>query len=56
MQAQSGSENNLNQMAISEDDHALLEKFHEELSLITMEECISCREKWFDIVKEYASL
>jgi hypothetical protein len=49
MQAQSGSENDLNQMAISEDDRALLQKFHEELSSITMEECNSCREKWFDM-------
>jgi ATP-dependent DNA helicase PIF1 len=49
MQGQLGSENDLNQMAISEDDRTLLEKFHEELSSITMQECNRCREKWFDM-------
>ena len=36
-------------MAISEDDHGLLQNFHNELSLVTMEECIMCCEKWFDM-------
>src|SRR6266496_5127007 len=39
----------LDQMAISEDDHDLLQNFHNELSLMTMEECIICCEKWFDM-------
>ena len=39
----------LDQIAISEDDHVLLQNFHNALSSITMEECILCREKWFDM-------
>ncbi len=39
----------LDQMAISEDDHALIQDFHNALSSITMEECKICCEKWFDI-------
>ena len=36
-------------MAISEDDHNLLENFHNELSSLTMGECMKCCEKWFDM-------
>jgi len=34
-------------MAISEDDRKLIQNFHNELSKVTMDECGSCREKWF---------
>ena len=36
-------------MVISEDDHALIQDFHNELSSMTMEECKICCEKWFDM-------
>ena len=39
----------LDQMAISEDDSKLLQKFHNELSAVTMDECGMCCEKWFDM-------
>ena len=36
-------------MAISEDDHKLLQNFHKELSAVTMDKCRICCEKWFDM-------
>ena len=39
----------LDQIAISEDDRDLLQNFHNVLLSITMEECIICCEKWFDM-------
>lgn len=39
----------LDQMAISEDDRELLQKFHRELSKVTMDECASCCERWFEM-------
>jgi hypothetical protein len=39
----------LDQMAISEEDRALLRNFHDELSSVTMGECKLCCEKWFDM-------
>ena len=39
----------LDQMAISEEDRALLQNFHDELSSVTMGECKLCCEKWFDM-------
>jgi hypothetical protein len=36
-------------MTISEDDHDLLQNFHNASLSIIMEECIVCCEKWFDM-------
>src|SRR5271169_1161106 len=39
----------LDQIAISEDDRDLLQNFHNELLSVTIDECIICCEKWFDM-------
>ena len=36
-------------MAISEEDHDLIQNFHNELLQVTLEECRICCEKWFDM-------
>ena len=37
------------QPAISENDRELLRNFHNELAAVTMDECVICCEKWFDM-------
>ena len=39
----------LDEPAISDDDHQLLETFHKELDKVQMEECFNCGERWFDM-------
>ena len=36
-------------MAISEEDHDLIQNFHNKLLQVTLEECRICCEKWFDM-------
>jgi hypothetical protein len=39
----------LDELAISDDDHRLLETFQKELDKVQMEECFNCGERWFDM-------
>ena len=42
-------ESYLDQFAISEENRGLLQNFNNELLSVTMDECIVCCEKWFDM-------
>lgn len=39
----------LQQMAITEEDHALIDEFHRQLAAVEIEFCEICNERWFDM-------